>query len=66
MTILSTISVPAGTTMGVAQSLALLPDQAQLTGFNTLNLSLLSLLSNGTVSASALFSTVTTGAYGGN
>jgi hypothetical protein len=65
MTILNPIVVPAGTTILAAQSDALLPSQVQI-GASNPNPTLLSLLSNGTLSASALFSTVTTGQYGGN
>jgi hypothetical protein len=66
MTQLFPVTVPTGTPIGIAQANGLLPSEVQLTGFGTPNPTLLSLLSNGTVSASALFSTVTTGQYGGN
>lgn len=65
MTQLFPIVVPAGATILAAQSDALLPSQVQI-GSSNPNPTLMSLLSNGTVSASALFSSVTTGAYGGS
>ena len=65
MTILATITVPAGTSILAAQSNGLLPSQVQV-GSSNPNPTIMSLLSNGTLSANALFSSISTGQYGGN
>ncbi len=65
MTILNPIVVPPNTTIGAAMSAGLLPDQVQAGGVGP-NPTIMSQLSNGTLSMSALYSSITTGQYGGN
>ncbi len=65
MTILNPIVVPPNTTLAAAMSAGLLPDQVQI-GSSGPNPTLLSQLSNGTLSMAALYTSVTTGQYGGS